>query len=308
MRSCCKQPLRQDQAVARVGVIRTHLHARQLADLQFFGGIVEQHAAQAVARILRANQMRQRHRHPLGRREPVFAIENHAVAAIEHQHGRAGTLVFALMDVQIGIFQIDRHLDALTPDRREQRLADIEVQRVAELILLRRAGRFDSGRQIARIVAPETRFSQRAEQIFQRLEAEEIERFVGDFEPRLPVFALPAALPGASASWSTEIWPSSASFCTRFSSSWSICSGDIDGQLFQHLLHLVVREKLTAFERFLNGPFQVFEGLLVPFRELHVRVVEAALEKEIGQRLHQILGVDAEIIPGVFREFDPLHG
>ena len=37
-------------------------------------------------------------------------------------------------------------------------------------------------------------------------------------------------------------------------------------------------------------------------------IVEAALEKEIGQRLHQILGVDAEIVPGVFRKLDPLHG
>ncbi len=29
-------------------------------------------------------------------------------------------------------------------------------------------------------------------------------------------------------------------------------------------------------------------------------VVEAALEKEIGERLHQIFGVDAEIFAGVF--------
>ena len=42
-------------------------------------------------------------------------------------------------------------------------------------------------------------------------------------------------------------------------------------------------------------------------RELHVGIVEAALEKEIGERLHQILGIDAEIFPGVFGKLDPLH-
>ncbi len=60
-------------------------------------------------------------------------------------------------------------------------------------------------------------------------------------------------------------------------------------QLLQHLLHLVVGEKLPAFERLLNGLFQVFEGLLIPLRELHVRIIETALQKKIGQRLHQIL-------------------
>ena len=119
--------------------------------------IVEQHAAQAVAGILRADQVRQRQRHLLGRREAILAVEDHAVAAIEHQHGGAGALVLALVDVQIGVLQIERHLGAFAPDGGEQRLADIQIQRVAELVLLGGAGGLDAGGQVARIVAAEAR-------------------------------------------------------------------------------------------------------------------------------------------------------
>ena len=44
---------------------------------------------------------------------------------------------------------------------------------------------------------------------------------------------------------------------------------------------------------------QIFEGVLVPLAERHVLCVEAALQQEIGERLQQIFGVDAEIFAGV---------
>jgi hypothetical protein len=69
---------------------------------QLLGRIVEEHAAQAIAGILRADQVRERERHFLGGREAILAIEDHAVAAIEHQHGGAGALILGLVDVQIG--------------------------------------------------------------------------------------------------------------------------------------------------------------------------------------------------------------
>ena len=96
------------------------------------------------------------------------------------------------------------------------------------------------------------------------------------------------------------MWPSASSFCTRFSSSCSSLLRRHGRQFFQHLPHLVVGEKLPAFERLLNGPFEIFEALLIPLGELHVRIVEAALEEEIGQRLHQIVGIDAEIVAVIF--------
>jgi hypothetical protein len=77
---------------------------------------VKQHAAQAVAGILRADQVRQRQRHLLGRREAILAVQDHAVAAIQHQHRGAGALIFGLVHVQVGIFQIERNLQALALD------------------------------------------------------------------------------------------------------------------------------------------------------------------------------------------------
>ena len=75
-------------------------------------------------------------------------------------------------------------------------LAAIEVQRVAELVGLRRAGGFDAGRLLPRVVAAVAALAERAEQIAQRAVAEEIERLVGDLEgDRRLVRALSAAAP-----------------------------------------------------------------------------------------------------------------
>ncbi len=40
-----QQALRKDQTVASVRVVRSDLDARELADVELFGGVVEQHAA-----------------------------------------------------------------------------------------------------------------------------------------------------------------------------------------------------------------------------------------------------------------------
>ena len=84
-------------------------------------------------------------------------------------------------------------LRALAADGGKQRLADIQVQRVAEFVLLRGAGGFDAGGQIARVVAAEAGFAERAEQVLERLESQKIERFVGDFELDLAVLAVARA-------------------------------------------------------------------------------------------------------------------
>ena len=68
---------------------------------------MEQHDLQRVARILRLDQLRERQRDAFRRREAVFAVEDHAVAAVEHEHCRAGALVLPLCDHQIFIVHID---------------------------------------------------------------------------------------------------------------------------------------------------------------------------------------------------------
>ena len=80
-----------------------------------------------------------------------------------------------------------RPLARFALDRVQQRAGRIEVQRVAELVRLRRAGRLDAGRLLARVVAAEAALAERAEQIAQRAVAEEVERLVGDLEGDRPL-------------------------------------------------------------------------------------------------------------------------
>ena len=104
------------------------------------------------------------------------------MAAIEHQHGGAGTLILGLVHVQVFVFEIQRQLDAFALHGAEQSLADVQIHGVAEFVLFGRAGGLDAGGQIARIVRSEARVAQRPEQILQRLEAEKIDALVGDLD------------------------------------------------------------------------------------------------------------------------------
>ena len=115
-----EQAAREAQPFARVGVVGADLHARQLAERNLLGGIVEQHDLQRVARVLQADQVGERERHALGRREAILAVEDHAVAAVEHQHRRAGALVLALRHHQILVVDVDlqRRLGAPHGERR----------------------------------------------------------------------------------------------------------------------------------------------------------------------------------------------
>ena len=71
---------------------------------QFLNRIVETNTQRSESRrILRADQMRERHRRFLGRREAMFAVKNHAVTAIQHQHRNTRTTMFRLVYVQVAI-------------------------------------------------------------------------------------------------------------------------------------------------------------------------------------------------------------
>ena len=106
-----EDPPRQPEAFARVRVVRTDADPPELGQRDLLRRIVKEHDLQGVARVLRLDQLRERQRDPLGRREPILAVQDHAVAAVEHQHGRAGALVLALDDHQVVV----RHVDAARP-------------------------------------------------------------------------------------------------------------------------------------------------------------------------------------------------
>ena len=162
---------------------------------------------QRVAGKLRANQVRERQRHLFRRGETVLAVENHAVAAVEQEHGGARTLVFGLVHHQIGIIEFDGNLGTLAAHRVEQGRADVEIERVAKFIGARDAARFDAGGQIARVVTTEAAFSQRRHQVLQRLEAEKVDRLVGDFKSRLGIARRGPAQPVRAASFPAGLSP-----------------------------------------------------------------------------------------------------
>ena len=100
--------LRHAQALARVGVVRPDLDAGELRDRNLLGGIVKEHERERVAGILRADEMRERHGDVLGRREAVFAVKDHGVRAVEHDDGRAGALILALVHLQVAVLDVER--------------------------------------------------------------------------------------------------------------------------------------------------------------------------------------------------------
>ncbi len=195
---------REPQALARVRVIRADAHPSELGERNLLGRVVEQHDLQRIAGILRLDQLRQRQGDALGWREAILPVQNHAVAAVEHQHRRARALVLALDDHQVvvrhadpaGVGARDRRRAALgalprfAVDRVQQRAGGIQVQRVAELVRLGGSRRLDAGRLFTRIVPAIAALAERPEQVAQRAVPEEIERLVGHLEGH--VLSVPA--------------------------------------------------------------------------------------------------------------------
>ena len=120
---------------------------------------MKQDQGQRIARILGADQVRERHRNFLCRGEAVFSVKNHGVRAVEHEHGRAGRLIFALMHLQVGIFDIQRELHTLALNGAGERGSDVEIERVAEFVLSRCAAGLNAGRHVAGVVTSKARFS-----------------------------------------------------------------------------------------------------------------------------------------------------
>src|SRR4029077_10052031 len=143
------------QGFSGVGVVGADLHASEFAEGDFFGAVVEEDEIQSVAGILRANEMRKGHGYALGGSEAVFAVEDHAVAAIEQDYGCARAVVFTLMDHQVRVGDFDGNFAAVAADGVKERFANVEIERVAKFVLAGDAAGFNSGGQIASVVATE---------------------------------------------------------------------------------------------------------------------------------------------------------
>ena len=81
------------------------------------------------------------------------------------------------------VVEVHRHIErASARERILQSLVHIEVEDIAELVLLAVSVGFNAGREIRCVVAAEARLSERAEDVAQALVAEEIDCLVGEIE------------------------------------------------------------------------------------------------------------------------------
>src|SRR6185503_20301084 len=90
--------------------------------------------------------------------------------------------------------------------RVEDGSARVDVQRVAELVRLRRRHRLDARAQMTGVVPPGAAAADRSQQVAQRPIAEEVERLVRDLETNLPgVLSHSAAGPAAMLALAGEV-------------------------------------------------------------------------------------------------------
>src|SRR5262249_50061526 len=92
----------------------------------------------------------------------------------------------------------DRDFGAVAADGVEKSFADIEVECISEFVRAGDAAGFDTGGEVARIVAAKAAAAERAEKILQSFEAEKVDGFVGDFEADLGLIAVHRLADGAA--------------------------------------------------------------------------------------------------------------
>ena len=202
-------------------------------------------------------------------------------------------------------------LPCLALDRVQQRARRIEVQRVAELVGLRRPGRLDAGRLLARVVAAVAALAERPEQIAQRAVAEEIERLVGDLEGDLSLSL------AARARGRLPLPPFALGIQIGRRRDVALLGHALD-DLLNQLLELRPRVGLIAVGRIAQQPLDRLLGQHAAVEQriqnrivqrLHrallvvhaVRVAEPAGEEQIGELRHQIFEI--EVVEVAAREF-----
>ena len=89
------------QACNRIGMVRAHLQIRKVLNFHRPGIVTKYYNIKRILWVAGGNQFTQRHRHLFGRGNPVFPIQNHGMADINHQHGTCLRFKICFPDLQI---------------------------------------------------------------------------------------------------------------------------------------------------------------------------------------------------------------
>ncbi len=251
---------------------------------------MEEDEVEGVARELGADEVGEGHGDTLGGGEAVFAVEDHGVGAVEQDDGGAGGGVVGLVDVDVGVvdveggvlFAFDGGGEAFAGEDGGEGGGDVEVEGVAELVELGGAVGFDAGGFVAGVVAAEVGFAEGAEEFAESFVAEEVHAFVGDFEAGVfggAGFAL--ALVGHLGVDEVLLLHFLDDLVDEFFDLLLV-----EGFVF--LLGLFV-EEFAGFEGLADGFAEVVHGLVaVELLKAGEGIVEAGVEEEVGQGLHEI--------------------
>ena len=112
----------------------------------------------------------QRHGHLLGRQEVV--AHRHRQRQVEHQHRRRFGEVLGLLDLEVVGRQVHRRTRAVAPHRVADGLVQIEVERIAVLVLLGLVGALVALAEAIHLVLADLVLGQLVEQIAQRVGAD----------------------------------------------------------------------------------------------------------------------------------------
>jgi len=143
---------RELEALGGVGMEGSDLRLRELAERDLLRPIPEGEHVDGVARELRADEVAERQRDPLGGGEPVLAVQDHGVRDVQHQDGRARRAVLRLVHHEVGVVEVQGDFQPFALDGVLERGGDIEVEGVAELVRLRRGLGLDARIKVWRVV------------------------------------------------------------------------------------------------------------------------------------------------------------
>src|SRR5271157_2429256 len=214
------------------------------------------------------------------------------------------------MHLKVAVFDVEREVQALALDGAGERGGDVEIERVAEFVRLGCAAGLDSRSQVAGVVTAEARFAQRSHQIAQRAEPEKVESLVGDFKARLRLrFANLPAGAGAARGIVRLVNADVVFPLHALDELLDQLLHLLGAHIFDLLAHLVV-EHFAVQQRLGDGLAQVVERLLhvVEVVEVHVLLLEAALQQVVGERVEQVLHAHLRRgLGNVFLVLDELH-
>ena len=173
---------REQQRVLHVGApLEIPAEFGEQLGLDVTSDTAERHEAEVVIRKLSRDERVQRHRDLLGRQEVVPHWHRHRY--VEQQHRRTLRHNLGAFDFEVGRRQPHRRAAALARDGVADRLLDVQVERVTELVGLVLVGTLVPDAVAFDRVSTRPIFDQVAEQIAERLLAERSHTLRGELVP-----------------------------------------------------------------------------------------------------------------------------